>query len=271
MSEELKPTDADREIAIKAQRHCDKHGQIGGGPITYAAMFARLDAAHPVPTGDAVETMAIRICNAMWENDGEDWSHADTAQREEFRRVAKAALQPEPSGGAVDWRRLAINMAVREADYRLNHDVHGDGSMDAGRAWDRMRQAGDAIRDIVLGSGDAALQSEPPDGLADTALDAVEIVKAALEKHFDSEHPTVLLNDERQEIAEVAARALSAQDNLREAFYAGWIARDNTDDVTQPTRCNEAYELFACSLSDRNALAHIEATKRGERSHEPSE
>lgn len=43
-----------------------------------------------------------------------------------------------------------------------------------------------------------------------TMLDPVECVKAALEKHFDNEHSTVLLDSERQEIAEVAAAALAS-------------------------------------------------------------
>lgn len=60
---------------------------------------------------------------------------------------------------AVDWRKLAINLAMREADYRLNHDVHSDGHINAGRAWDRMRCSGDAIRK-------AALSATPDDGLA---------------------------------------------------------------------------------------------------------
>lgn len=62
----------------------------------------------------------------------------------------------------VDWRKLAINLAMREADYRLNHDVHGDGSAEAGRSWDLMRRSGDQIREI-------ALQARP-DNSPDTAL-----------------------------------------------------------------------------------------------------
>lgn len=33
-----------------------------------------------------------------------------------------------------------------EAEYRLMHDRHGDGSQAAGRAWDLMRRAGDKAR-----------------------------------------------------------------------------------------------------------------------------
>ena len=49
-----------------------------------------------------------------------------------------------------DWRKAAINLAMREQDYRLNHDVHGDGSREAGRSWDRMRHSGNAIRAAAI-------------------------------------------------------------------------------------------------------------------------
>lgn len=49
-----------------------------------------------------------------------------------------------------DWRRAALELAMREADYRLNHDVHGDGSVEAGRSWDRLRRAGDQVRSVVF-------------------------------------------------------------------------------------------------------------------------
>ena len=61
---------------------------------------------------------------------------------------------------AVDWRKLAINLAMREADYRLNHDVHGDGHINAGRAWDRMRRSGDAIRKAALSATDGRKAGE---------------------------------------------------------------------------------------------------------------
>lgn len=40
----------------------------------------------------------------------------------------------------------ADDLQVAEADYRLAHDIHGDGSMVAGTMWDRMRWAGDRLR-----------------------------------------------------------------------------------------------------------------------------
>lgn len=41
-----------------------------------------------------------------------------------------------------------------EADYRLAHDVHGSGDMRCGRAWDKMRRAGDKARAALSAKGD---------------------------------------------------------------------------------------------------------------------
>lgn len=54
------------------------------------------------------------------------------------------------SSDVVDWRSLAIKLAIREANYRLVHDLHGDGSAEAGRAWDLMRRAGEKVSEAAL-------------------------------------------------------------------------------------------------------------------------
>lgn len=68
-------------------------------------------------------------------------------------RTASEQPRTDARGDMVeaDWRKLAIQLAMREADYRLNHDVHGDGSREAGRSWDMMRRAGDAVRNLIFG------------------------------------------------------------------------------------------------------------------------
>lgn len=48
-----------------------------------------------------------------------------------------------------DLREALKNLAEAEAAYRLAHDVEGDKSMKAGRAWDVMRRAGDKARAMV--------------------------------------------------------------------------------------------------------------------------
>ena len=41
------------------------------------------------------------------------------------------------------------DLAVCEAEYRHEHDVYGDGNIMTGRAWDRMRRAGDRARALL--------------------------------------------------------------------------------------------------------------------------
>lgn len=55
---------------------------------------------------------------------------------------ATAAL----AGQGTTLDRQTVELAEAEADYRKCHDLHGDSDMRTGRAWDRMRRAGDAIR-----------------------------------------------------------------------------------------------------------------------------
>jgi hypothetical protein len=40
-------------------------------------------------------------------------------------------------------------LADAERDYRVIHDLQGDGHMDTGRAWDHMRWAGDRAREFL--------------------------------------------------------------------------------------------------------------------------
>ncbi len=51
------------------------------------------------------------------------------------------------SGDLVEQLREALReLANAEADYRRLHDLYGRGHIQTGRAWDRMRRAGDAAR-----------------------------------------------------------------------------------------------------------------------------
>jgi hypothetical protein len=49
--------------------------------------------------------------------------------------------------------RVLDDVQQAEAEYRLMHDRHGDGSQAAGRAWDLMRRAGDKAREALGTSG----------------------------------------------------------------------------------------------------------------------
>ena len=41
-------------------------------------------------------------------------------------------------------RETLVELVTAEAEYRLCHDRYGDGDLRSGKAWDRMRRAGDA-------------------------------------------------------------------------------------------------------------------------------
>jgi hypothetical protein len=60
--------------------------------------------------------------------------HGQAQDARERARVAREALD---------------DLQQAEAEYRLMHDRHGDGSQAAGRAWDLMRRAGDNARDCL--------------------------------------------------------------------------------------------------------------------------
>lgn len=56
-----------------------------------------------------------------------------------------------------DRLREALDTLQRsEAAYRRAHDVHGDGALAAGRAWDIMRRAGDKARAALFQLGGVA-------------------------------------------------------------------------------------------------------------------
>lgn len=46
------------------------------------------------------------------------------------------------------------HLQAAEVNYRYAHDLQGDGSRMAGRAWDLMRRAGDAARTTLKGTDD---------------------------------------------------------------------------------------------------------------------
>lgn len=76
------------------------------------------------------------------------------------------AADPDDEGGTLAWWQLRpfvpahvaqafglrfalLELCNAEAEYRKAHDLHGDGSPAAGRAWDLMRRAGDRARDLL--------------------------------------------------------------------------------------------------------------------------
>lgn len=65
----------------------------------------------------------------------------------EFAAVIERAIGAERA--MPDLLAAGEALQVAEADYRLAHDLHGDGSLVAGTMWDRMRKAGDQMRAAI--------------------------------------------------------------------------------------------------------------------------
>ncbi len=61
-----------------------------------AAAFAAHRLAAQSPTEDEIERAAIAMCNAAWGPSNEGWTLAGDEQREEFRVMARAAINPPP-------------------------------------------------------------------------------------------------------------------------------------------------------------------------------
>lgn len=64
------------------------------------------------------------------------------------REAAEAASEAREDA----LREALENLANREQEYRIIHDTKGDGSREAGRAWDLMRRAGDNARAALTAS-----------------------------------------------------------------------------------------------------------------------
>lgn len=73
------------------------------------------------------------------------------AERDEWRQAAGVEANLRREAHAENERLLAAlaTLAAAEKHYRSEHDLRGDGSREAGRAWDLMRRAGDAARAIL--------------------------------------------------------------------------------------------------------------------------
>lgn len=57
---------------------------------------------------------------------------------------------------------LSKRIAGAELNYRSAYERHGDGHIETGRAWDKMRKAGDAIRQHFFETEECADSSYAP-------------------------------------------------------------------------------------------------------------
>jgi hypothetical protein len=103
------------------------------------------------------DAMVYAVCE--FKGEPRAWQNGNSTAESYARREARdiiAALQSRvlPQAGM---REALEDLQQAEAEYRLMHDRHGDGSQAAGRAWDLMRRAGDKARALL----DAALATAP--------------------------------------------------------------------------------------------------------------
>jgi hypothetical protein len=56
---------------------------------------------------------------------------------------------PVPGPRCGEMERALARLAAAEANYRHAHDLRGDDHKETGRAWEAMRRAGDAARDMI--------------------------------------------------------------------------------------------------------------------------
>jgi len=80
--------------------------------------------------------------------------------REAFERNRAVKAEVEMTHMAIreaTLRSALTRLEFAERNYRKTHDVHGDGSREAGRAWDELRRAGNEARQALK----EAAQPEP--------------------------------------------------------------------------------------------------------------
>ncbi len=85
----------------------------------------------------AMVTQADRDFALRWANS--PWDYATMAEEAARHRTASQAELLEALG----------DLENCEAEYRHDHDIYGGGDIRTGRAWDRLRRAGDRARAII--------------------------------------------------------------------------------------------------------------------------
>lgn len=122
----------------------------------------KIGAVSAIPTG-ADMPMRQAVARAYREITGQDCDFIFSgwgAQLTEPERAVVENRLPDPSKcdfygipdpaafvqAARGMREALEDLETREAEYRHEHDIYGDGNILTGRAWDRMRRAGDRAR-----------------------------------------------------------------------------------------------------------------------------
>lgn len=72
--------------------------------------------------------------------------HTTPDEHDDIMVAVRLARLTAQSGEGERLREALFFLASAEAEYRRLHDLHGDGDIRTGRAWDRMRRRGDEAR-----------------------------------------------------------------------------------------------------------------------------
>lgn len=153
----LLSTDFAERRARAANDRLLRRGLPGPFPLGWTETPLYTTPAAPKPDRERVLLAELKRVTDHLETWANDHTEERTADIEAAIYCARQALLTHPTpDDDFDWRKAAINLAMRESDYRLNHDVHGDGSREAGRSWDRMRHSGNAIRAAAIRNEAAA-------------------------------------------------------------------------------------------------------------------
>jgi hypothetical protein len=179
--------------------------------------------------------------------------------------VIAALRTPAPApavvGGDVVSQALD-DLQQAEAEYRKAHDLHGDGSQQAGRAWDLMRRVGDRAR--------TALQAQPAQAQGD---DVVERVRRSLdlsEKTIRNHHKAGNVTEPGiVAIADVLADARAALAAMQQAPFQArvgdWMGQCFTPEIVADKLersdrfIEEALELVqACGYDATRAHALVD-------------
>jgi hypothetical protein len=184
--------------------------------------------------------------------------------------AAMRGLAPTPAQEETELELLAKRLAGAELNYRDSYQSNGDSHIETGRKWDKMRKAGDAIRQYFFereeSSSDTSIaaptQSTQESGdpeikelrrLADDLdaegwhSDAVFVRSAAntIERHAQT--PAVDQIELRNHVIDVCANVCKA---MREKHGSPTGAANTNGDWDQGVRIEQAIRALATALSD---------------------
>lgn len=135
--------------------------------LRWLAANARRIDTHRKATIQAAADHIGEMAGRIQELERELLAQGDAIARHETNRTYDIKRAERAEADAQRVRRTLSDLGLAVHNYQRAHDLHGDGSIDAGRAWDRMRRAREAAEAaLACESGTdytCAAPPEPPD------------------------------------------------------------------------------------------------------------